>query len=80
MELFDSKNAKNTLPKKYPNSKFYLGLLKGSFELKNNVIEPKIDAIITMYTDKQLFSNDKFIRSDNITTGKLKTQILSSKK
>ncbi len=80
MELFDVKNAEMVLPKKYPNSKFYIGVLKGNFELNKDVIEPKSGALITMYTDKQLFSSDKFIKSENITIGKVKTQIISSKK
>ncbi len=79
MELFDAKNSEKILPKKYPNSKFYIGVLKGNFELNKDVIEPKSGAFITMYTDKQLFSNDKFVGNDNITIGKIKTQIISSK-
>jgi len=79
MKLFDAKNSEKILPKKYPNSKFYIGVLKGNFELNSDIIEPKSGAIITMYTDKQLFSNDKFVGNDNITIGKIKTQIISSK-
>lgn len=80
--LFDAKNAEHELPTKYPKSIFYLGVLKGSFELIEDKIEPKSGATITMYTNKQLFANDHFSPGEveDITIGKFKTKVISSKK
>lgn len=79
LELFEIQNSKNVLPKKYPGSKFYLGTFKGSYELTKNVVQPKSGAIITIYTEKQLFSEDQFSISDNINFGGTKTMVVSRK-
>jgi len=80
LELFIDKNTEDKLLKKYPNSDFYLGLLSGDFDLKNEIIEPKTGAIITLYTEKQLFTNKPFSPKEKITIGKSKTKIISNKK
>jgi hypothetical protein len=80
LELFEIQNSENILPKKYPSSTFYLGILKGTFELNQNAVQPKSGAIITIYTDKQLFSEDEFSFKENINFGSAKTKIVSRNK
>lgn len=80
--LFDVNKAERELPKKHPNTVFYLGVLKGNYVLNNDLIELKSGAVITMYTNKQLFSKDQFLlnKEKNINIGKVKTKIINVKK
>ena len=80
IELFNTQITENEISKKYSKSIFFLGLFKGRYELNNNAIVPKSESIITMYTDKQLFSNYQFSPSKNITIGNIKTNEISRKK
>ena len=80
IELFKPEITENEMSKKYIKSIFIYGLFKGRYELNDNVILPKSESIITMYTDKQLFSNNKFIPSKNIKIGNLNTTEISRKK
>ncbi|WP_166963968.1 hypothetical protein [Yeosuana marina] len=80
LELFETQNSENTLPKKYPGNKFYLGILKGNYELDKNAVQPKSGAIITIYTDKQLFSEDQFSLKESINFGSIKTKVVSRNK
>lgn len=78
--LFDSQNSENVLHKKYPGSTFYLGILKGTYDLDKNLVHPKGGAIITIYTDKQLFSKDQFSLKESINFGSVKTKVVSRNK
>ncbi len=80
IELFNPKITENEMLKKYSKSIFFFGLFKGRYELNNNVILPKSESIITMYTDKQLFSNSQFLFSKNMKIGNLKAKEISRKK
>ena len=80
LELFEIQNSENILPKKYPGNTFYLGILKGTFELNQNVVQPKSGAIITIYTDKQLFSEDEFSLKESINFGSAKTKVVARNK
>ncbi len=66
--------------------KFYVGLLKGSYEVNDNYIEPKENTIIIMYTEKQIFPEnyffpaDKLLPGDRFDLGKIKAEVVSSKK
>lgn len=80
LELFETQHAENILPKKYPGNTFYLGILKGTYELDNNVVLPKSGAIITIYTDKQLFSENQLSLKENINFGSAKTKVVSRNK
>jgi hypothetical protein len=78
--LLDIVNSKNILPNVYPNHIFYLGILKGSYEINDTLIEPLIGATITIYTDKIIFSEDQFSNLEDINFGSVKTKIISKKK
>lgn len=80
LELFETQNSEIMLPKKYPSNIFYLGILKGTYELAKNVVQPKSGAIITIYTDKQLFSEDQFSLKESINFGSVKTKVVSRNK
>lgn len=74
------------LRSKYPNAKFYIGLLKGSYASGSHGIIPGKNATIIMYTDKQFFPTERFSREDRlspgdeINIGTIKTKVISNKK
>lgn len=78
--LLDAENSKNDLPKTYPNHIFYLGMLKGNYEVTNTLIKPLSGSTITVYTDMMLFSEDPFSLLEDINFGEVKTTIISKKK
>jgi len=78
--LLDTENSKNVLPNTYPNHIFYLGILKGNYELNDKLVIPLTGSTITIYTDKILFSEDQFSNLDHINFGNVKTKIISKKK
>lgn len=78
--LLDTKSSENVLPTKYPNHIFYLGILKGSYELSDTLVQPLSGSTITVYTDKMLFSEDQFSHLDHINFGNVKTKVISKKK
>jgi len=78
--LLDTEDSKNVLPNTYPNHIFYLGILKGSYELSDTLIIPLRESAITIYTDKVLFSEDQFSHVDYINFGSVKTKVISKKK
>jgi hypothetical protein len=80
IELFNTQITEKEMLKKYSKSIFFLGLFKGRYELNNNEILPKSESIITMYTDKQLFSNSQFSPNKNMKIGNIKTKEISRKK
>ena len=68
LELFDEKQADN-IKKRYPESKLFIGLLKGSYELEQRKISPNTGATITIFTERQFFPNEKFFPSEKLNTG-----------
>ena len=80
IELFNTQITKSEMNKKYLKSMFFLGLFIGRYELNNNAIVPKSESIITVYTDKLLFSNTEFSPGKNLMIGSVKTQEISRKK
>ena len=80
------KNNETKLVKKHPKSKFFIGLLKGRYEVKNDVIIPQNEAIITIYTEKQIFhKTTKFPKKELkpgevLTIGKTKAKVIAVKK
>ena len=80
IELFTAQITESEISRKYSKSIFFLGVFKGRYELNNNAIIPKSESIITIYTNKQLFSNYHFSPSKNLTIGDIKTKEISRKK
>ena len=87
LELFENtNNQKERLLKKYPKSKFYIGLLKGRYEIKEQTVIPLSEATITLFTAKQvfkddvLFKNKKLKQGETINIGKTKAKVVASKK
>lgn len=68
LEMFDQKKSKYLL-KKYPTASFYLGLLKGSYKLADNVVIPDEKAVITMFTNKKDLPGDMFLPGDMYLPG-----------
>lgn len=70
----------------YPNCKFYKGLLKGEYERTESLIIPEKGAIITIYTNEQIFLRESFLTEsqhtpgDSYTIGKTKSKIISNQK
>ncbi|MEX0289603.1 MAG: hypothetical protein AB3N14_10885 [Flavobacteriaceae bacterium] len=78
--------TKEEILKKYPNSKFYIGLLEGNFKKESGQIIPGEGATVIMYTNKQYFPEEHFFPGDNLfpgdnfNLGKAKAKVVSSKK
>lgn len=68
LELFNQDKSK-VLLKKYPNSKFYLGLLKGEFGVKNDLVIPSKNASIIIYTNKEELPQNIFLPGDTFLLG-----------
>jgi hypothetical protein len=80
LELYTNTLDENQLLKKHPNSLFYIGLLEGDYEMDGEVIVPKSNAAITIYSNKEIFSNKQFLREDEIFIGNIKTKLVSNKR
>lgn len=88
MELLNTfqKRTQQEILKDYPYSKFYYGLLSGSYELTKNIIIPLKDATVTMYSDqqfyveKELFSGQNYSAGNEIYLGEVKAKIVSKNK
>ncbi len=80
------KMEKDRLLERYTGCKFYVGLLKGSYEINNDVIVPKENTTLIMYTDKQIFPQQHFLPADDLlpgdrfNLGKTRVKVVSSKK
>lgn len=87
MELFDAmaKHEKQSVHKTYPGCKFYVGLLKGGYEMIDRGIVPALNTTITMFTTKeyfpvvQAFPGDQFVPGDPFDIGSIKAAVVSSK-
>lgn len=72
--------------KEYPGCKFYGGALQGAYELKDGMIIPKDNTTIIMYTEKQLFLDQRYKAADGLSPGhqfnlgKKSAKVVSSKK
>jgi hypothetical protein len=88
LELLNTfqKMKQEEIAKKYPNSRFYLGLLAGSYELAKNELTPLGETTIIMYTEKQFYpaghflSENEFSPGDEFDLGKTKGKVMSMKK
>lgn len=85
LELFETGDIQN-IRKRYPGSKFYIGLLSGSYELEKRKVVPKVGATIILYTDRQffpneeLFPNENYAPGDRLDLGEASTKIISKNK
>lgn len=68
LELFDEKQADN-IKKRYPESKLFIGLLRGSYELEKRKVKPNKGATITIFTERQFFPNENFFSKEKLNTG-----------
>ena len=68
LELFNEKEVGN-IKERYPESKLFIGLLKGSYELIEKKVRPNSGATITIFTERQFFPNEKFFPKEELNTG-----------
>lgn len=88
MTLFTTiqKMNKAMLKEKYSDCKFYIGLLKGNYEIKGTAVIPKEGTTVIMFTEKQifpeafLFSSEDLSPGDSFDIGKTKAKVVSNKK
>ena len=88
IELLNSfwDKSQNEVLNAYPNAKFYKGLLKGTYERTENLIKPSKGALITMYTNEQIFSSENILPEsqlsigDEVFIGKNKSKIIANQK
>jgi len=72
--------------KQYSEYECYVGLLEGSYVIKDGYIVPKKETKIIMYTEKQVFPEahfspaDTLLPGDRFDLGKTKAKVISSKK
>lgn len=72
--------------RKYPNCQFYIGLLQGRYEVKEDGVLPSRESTIIMYTDRQYLSGntrpsiDGFMAGDQVDLGTGKAKVASNKK
>lgn len=85
LELFNEKDA-NSIKKRYPESKFYIGLLRGSYELEKRGVTPNTGATIIIFTERQILPDEDFFQKENFVPGnqldfgEAKTKIISNAK
>ncbi|MBT8308250.1 MAG: hypothetical protein KJN85_15030 [Maribacter sp.] len=71
MVLFNTfeKMKGNQIFGKFPNCQFYIGLLQGRYELKEDRVIPSLGSTIIMYTDRQYLSSKTLSPSDGYSVG-----------
>lgn len=81
-----SSGVEREMTKKYPNSIFYSGLLKGGYKNDKYGLGPIIGSLITIYTNRQLFADDRlgnfdrmgnFKKGDVVKLGRNQGEIIS---
>lgn len=71
---------------KYPGCHFYMGSLKGNYNLIDLNVIPAENAIVTMYTEREFFRSGDFLgantlgEGDDFSLGKLMSKVTSNKK
>ena len=88
MVLFNTfeKMKGNEIFGKYPNCQFYIGLLQGRYELKEDRVIPSKGSTIIMYTDRHYLSSnrvppsDGFLAGDQLDLGAKKAKIIAKNK
>jgi hypothetical protein len=88
IELFNTfqKMKRQEVYTKYADAKFYIGILEGSYTLKEKNVMLDKGAIITMYTKRQFFPRDsfvfeeRFVPGDRLELGKTTAKVISNKK
>ena len=85
LELFEPESVQD-IGTRHPGSKFFFGLFKGSYELEERKVVPQEGALITIYTERQFFPNEKlfpsenFVVEDQLNLGDAETKIISKGK
>ncbi len=80
------KTKEKQLMKNYSHHKFFLGLLRGSYNLNKNTIVPGKNTTIVIYTDKQFspleefFQVEDFSPGDEFNLGETKAKVIANKK
>lgn len=88
IELFASfqKKKQKEVTETYAHHKFFLGVLKGTYNLKNKMIIPGDNTTIVMYTEKQFFPSEQFFKRDDLipgdafNIGKTHARVIANKK
>jgi len=87
LELYNmvEKDEGKALIKRHPKAKFFSGVLKGKYEIKNALIKVKTDATIIVHTAKPYLTTDTFDGKnlgvgENITLANSKIKVTSQKK
>lgn len=79
------KMNQNELRTAYPEHKFFLGVLKGTYKLDKKKIIPGSNTTVIMYTEKQFAPSEQFLKSadlhpgDDFKLGKTKAKVITNK-
>lgn len=68
LELFAKADIQN-IRKRYPGSSFYIGLLRGSYELEGRQVVPYAGAVVTIFTERQYLPNEEFFPAEDFVPG-----------
>ncbi len=79
IEQIDNLKNNKKLSDQYPDARFYIGILKGTYEIQERVIVPKSGAEIAIYTDNELYFDLKLPENSLIKKGKAKIKIVANK-
>ncbi|WP_339711362.1 hypothetical protein [uncultured Kriegella sp.] len=86
--LFNSfeKLKRQQVESAFPNSRFYIGLLRGNYTLNDYGLKPEKDTEVVIYTNRQVFQEEPFLAGeevglgDKIKLGNKTARIISRKK
>lgn len=82
---FEQMNGKEIF-KKYPNCQFYIGLLQGRYEVKEDRVLPSKGSTVIMYTEYRYLSDNSMLHDKRTLTGNQldlgtgKTKVVSNSK
>ncbi len=83
MALFKKDDINKTV-ERYPQSKLYIGLLKGSYIIENGTLLPLEGATVVVYTERrffqpeELFANETLMPGSFLDFGKTRVQVISN--
>ncbi len=87
LELFtDQDTEENWLQKKYPDCKFYIGLMEGSYEVVQARVRPQRGTTIIIFNNQTIFGDTDIVfmghysPGDPIKIGKTAARVISNNK
>ncbi len=87
LELFaDKDNVNESLIKRFPDCKFYIGLMEGSYEVVRAMVRPQRGTTIIIFNNQTIFGDTDIVfmghysPGDPIKIGKIEARVISNNK